>query len=259
MSGASVPENAASLDAALRRLYSFDFRGSSEKLAEYTSANAADPLGHALRASGLLFEELNRMNLLGREFITDNEKIEKKDRPQSDTGARRRFAEAVAETRARAGAALEKDPRDRNALLALCIAVGAERDYAALVEKRMRASMEYVKESQGFALRLLKVDPSAYDAYVTTGFSEYLLGSLPFFLKWFVKVDGAQGNKEAGLKQLESAAERGRYLKPFAQLLLANFYLREKKPEQTRKWLRELAREYPENKLFQAELAKLGD
>ncbi|MDX2151237.1 MAG: hypothetical protein SFV54_10930 [Bryobacteraceae bacterium] len=252
----NLPE--ATLDGALRRLYSFDFAASEDQLARYTAANAGDPLGHALRASGLLFQELNRLNLLGREFIADDEKIAKEDRPQPDRLLRERFREAVRAARATAQAALARQGDDRNALLALCIAIGAERDYAALVDKRLRASMEYVKEGQGYANRLLKIDPNAYDAYVTTGFSEYLLGSLPFFLKWFVKVDGAQGSKDAGLRQLEVAATRGKYLKSFAQLLLANFYLREKKAGMSRRWLKELAREYPENKLFQAELAKLN-
>ena len=69
---------------------------------------------------------------------------------------------------------------------------------------------------------------------------------------------GIHGNKKAGIRQLEIAAERGRYLRPFAKILLALAALREKKPEVARTQLKELVTEFPENQLFASELAKLS-
>jgi len=61
-----------------------------------------------------------------------------------------------------------------------------------------------------------------------------------------------------GIQQLEIAAERGHYLRPFAKILLALAALREKQPEVARKQLTELVAEFPENPLFANELAKLN-
>ena len=54
--------------------------------------------------------------------------------------------------------------------------------------------------------QLLKLDPKFYDAYLTAGFSEYVLGSLPFFVRWFVHWENVNGSKEAGKQHLELAA-----------------------------------------------------
>jgi len=56
---------------------------------------------------------------------------------------------------------------------------------------------------------------------------------------------------------LQVAAQSGQYLKPFAQLLLAMFYLREKQTGKTEELLAQLTEQYPQNKTFRAEYDKL--
>jgi hypothetical protein len=102
------------------------------------------------------------------------------------------------------------------------------------------------------------MNPPCYDAYMTAGLSEYMVGSLPFFVRWFVKFDNVQGSKEQGVKNLERVAKDGHYLKPFAKILLGIIDLREKKPRETERLLEELAHDYPSNPLFRRELAKLS-
>ena len=114
-----------------------------------------------------------------------------------------------------------------------------------------------MRESQIYAIRLLKVDPTAYDAYLTKGFTEYIVSSLPFYVRWLMKMDDVTGTKEEGLKDLGIAAQSGQYMKPFAQLLLAMFYLREKQEDKTEKLLAQLTEEYPDNATFRTEWEKV--
>jgi hypothetical protein len=93
---------------------------------------------------------------------------------------------------------------------------------------------------------------------MTAGLSEYMVGSLPFFVRWFVRFDNVQGSKEQGVKNLELVARDGHYLKPFAKILLGIIDLREKRPRDTEKLLEDLAHDYPSNPLFRKELAKLS-
>jgi hypothetical protein len=139
----------------------------------------------------------------------------------------------------------------------MTIATGLERDYLALVEKKLRSSLEAARESQRFANRLLAADPMAFDAYFTTGFNEYLVGSLPFFARWFMKMDGVEGNRQKGLQQLEAAAEKGQYLASFARMMLVLFYQREKRPTDSRRHLRVLAAAHPRNQAVRQELEKM--
>lgn len=256
---AATPGSVSSqtIDLAFNRLYNHDFDGSRRILAQYTAAHPDDPLGHAVRSSALLYSELNRLNLLGRDFMTSDERIASPKPGKPDPALRNEFMAVTAEALQRGQARLQAAPADRNALLALCLAYSAQRDFAALVEKRFRDSFNHAKEAQGYAVRLLKVDPQAYDAYLTTGFSEYLVGNLPFYAKWFVKMDGVQGDKQQGLRNLEIVAKSGHYLKPFAQMMLATFYLREKRDAESHQLLVELAREFPENPIFRREAVRV--
>jgi hypothetical protein len=72
-----------------------------------------------------------------------------------------------------------------------------------------------------------------------------------------MKIDGIEGDKSKGLRELETAATKGRFMKPLARMMLAMFYMREKRPEESRRHLRALAAEYPGNPAVRAELLKM--
>jgi hypothetical protein len=74
--------------------------------------------------------------------------------------------------------------------------------------------------------------------------------------RFFLHFKGISGDKRGGIRQLEIAATRGRYLRPFAKILLALAALRKKKTALARIQLMELVAEFPQNPLFARELAK---
>jgi len=252
-------EEPATLDRALQSMYNFDFQSSQEILGKLIAASPQDPLPHAFRASGFLFSELDRMGILESEFLTDDEKIaDKKVTLQPDPTIRKSFMDALDATESRANAALERNPNDKNALFAMAIAQGVLTDYVALVDKKQLSSLSPAKRSNSYAQKLLKVDPGFYDAYLTAGFSEYMIGSLPFFVRWFVRFDNVSGSKEKGVQNLLLTARQGHYFRAFAKILIGIVNLREKKPQEAQKLLAELAVEYPRNPLFRKELTRLN-
>ena len=109
----------------------------------------------------------------------------------------------------------------------------------------------------GHLKKLLAVAPEGTDAYLTLGTANYIIGSLPASKRFFLRFKGVRGNKSLGIKQMKSATS-GRYLRPFAKILLALAALREKKPDVARAQLTELVAEFPQNPLFASELAKLN-
>jgi hypothetical protein len=70
---------------------------------------------------------------------------------------------------------------------------------------------------------------------------------------WFL---GIHGDKKLGMEQLGKTAENGRYLQPFAKILLALSARREKQNELAQKLLLELTQEFPANTTFATEYAK---
>lgn len=246
------------LDDGLHSLYNFDFPAAHANLTEYITAHPQEALPYAFRGAAYLFYELNRLGALESEFLTDDERLVEKTRPQPDANVRKQFLQAVADSQQRAEVALKANPNDRDALFALVLASAISTDYMALVEKRQISSLSTAKRSNTYAQRLLKIDPQYYDAYLTTGFSEYMVGSLPFFIRWFVHFDNVGGDKNRGIQNLELVARQGHYLKPLAKVFLGIIDLREKKPQEARRLLAELAHDYPANPLYRKELDKLN-
>jgi hypothetical protein len=104
---------------------------------------------------------------------------------------------------------------------------------------------------------LLAVDPHYYDAYVASGSEKYIIGSLIAPARWMLKLDGVDGDKEEGMRQVTLAAQNGRYLAPLARILLAIAHLREHKDADARSLLVKLRADFPANTVFQKVLTQL--
>ena len=247
------------IETALARMYNQDYGTAHEILSRVIAARPQDPLPYAFRASAYLFYELDRLGVLESEFLIDDKQIaEKKQKLQPDPQNREKFIRAVQDAEARAGGILKANPNDQNAIFAMCIAEGVTTDYMAFVEKKQLSSLSVAKRSNGYAQHLMQIDPKFYDAYLTAGITEYMLGSLPFFLKWFIHFDNVDGSKTKGLERLQFVSREGHYFRPFAKILLSIIALREKRPRDAHALLTELTHDYPQNKLFRKELGKLN-
>ena len=245
-----------SIELVFNRLYSFQFEESQSVARAYAQKHSADPMGYASLSAAYLFSEMNRLQVFNKDMFKA-ENISGEQAKKIGAEAKKAFEEALLRARSTANDALNKNEKDTNALLALVISTGAERDFAALVEKRLKDSYYAAKASQEYALRLQAIDPSIQDAWFTRGFSEYLVGSVPFVIRWLMKIDQVEGDKKKGIELMEKCARGGRYLKPFAQMMLATIYQKDKRLKESRQMLENFAADHPDNQLIRNELSKM--
>jgi tetratricopeptide (TPR) repeat protein len=258
---APFPAHAAGEDspeAALNRLYNYDFPGAHAVLDAWNGKHPDSALGHALQAATFMFSEFARLQILEGEFFTDDKKIVDKKGLKYDPVVRGQFYGELDTARKLAQQRLAVEPNDQDSLFVMAVSDGLLSDFDALIEKHPLASLGYAKDSQAYAVRLLAVNPGFGDAYLTTGYSEYLLGSLPFFVRWFTKFDDTEGNKITAIQKLQRAAETGHYLGPYAKIMLAIIYAREDRLPESETLLRALATAYPQNPMFKKELDKIS-
>jgi hypothetical protein len=258
--GAAEPVEKADTDAALKRaygrLYNFDFNGAQDILDHQLQLDPQQPLIPATKAAAYLFSELDRLRILELDFFTDDEKVVDRRKLIPDPNIRTKFLRTVDESDKLANARLAAKPDDPDGLLALCMTTGLVTDYAALIEKRRFGSFSLAKKSHIWAKKLLDLNPPVVDAYMTFGTAEYIVGSLPFFFRWFVHLDNVEGSKKKGIDELELVAKQGKYYGPFARMLLSVIAMREKRPWDAETLLAGLATEYPQNPLIRQELAR---
>lgn len=248
-----VPE----LDEGFRLLYQLKPTEAHAQFQAWQKAHPEDPLGSAAEAAAYLFEECYRQGVLTSEFFLDNKRFLGKIALKPDPDLRAAFFAADKKAQELGQQKLQTAPDDTNALFAMTLSLGMQADYASLIDKQQVESLKTIGEADKYAKRLLAVAPGAADAYLTLGTANYVIGSLPSVKKLFLGFAGIRGDKKAGIQQLEMAAERGHYLRPFAKIMLALAALREKKTELARAQLKDLVAKFPENPLFATELAKL--
>jgi hypothetical protein len=246
-----------SLDRGYHSMYNLQFAAAQQEFAAWQKQYPDDPRGAISEAAGLLFSELNRLGVLETRLFDDNSRFEKRRKLTPDPNLRAQFDSALARGEQVARTLLLKDPNHKDAMFALTMAAGLRADYTALVEKRNMASLKYTKEANVSAKKLLGIAPDYYDAYLATGISKYIVGSLMAPVRWFVRLAGYDGDKQAGIKELHLAADRGRYLAPFARILLTVAYLRDDDKPRARELLAKLRTDFPDNDLFAHELARL--
>ncbi len=245
------------LDRGFQLLYNLDFAQAHGIFAAYQQSHPEDALGPTSDAAGELFSEFHRLGILESQFFEDDKKFDNRTKMTPDPAARARFDSAVAKAESLAQARLAKDARDKSALFAMTLCNGLEADYAALIEKRNIASLHYTKESTKWAEKTLAADPTNYDAHIAGGISKYIIGSMAAPVRWLVRLGGVSGDKQEGVKELKVVAERGHYLAPFADILLAIAYVREHDKKHARELLAALHDEFPANPLFPQEIARL--
>jgi hypothetical protein len=248
-----VPE----LDAGFRLLYELRFVEARAQFEIWQQSHPEGSLGYASEAASYLIEECYRQGLLTSEFFLDDKRFLGKTPLTPDPQLRAAFFAANKRAQEVAHLRLKTNPDNPNALFAMSMSLGMEADYTSLIDKRQLDSLKKIREADAYSNKLLKVAPDAADAYLGLGMANYIIGSLPGPKKFFLGFAGIHGDKKKGMEQLEIAAMRGHYLRPFAKILLALTALREKKPEVARTEFTELAAEFPENPLFARELAKL--
>jgi len=248
-----IPE----IKAALDRMYSFDFPSAHRMLDAYSAAHPTDPLGPGFKASAFLFYEMDRMKILEGEFLTNDSRIRSNKRIEPDPKVREQFYRAIGHSESLANKRLQANPNDSNALFALCMVEGMKTDYLAFIEKERMRSLSNAKQSQAHAVELRKRVPEFYDALLTSGISEYMIGSLPFFVKWFIRFPETEGSKGKAVENLETVSRKGFYMGPFARILLAIIHIREKRPREATKMMEMLTKEYPANPLLKKEYERL--
>ncbi len=246
------------LDRGFLLLYDLDFDGAQKQFAAHQQGHPEDPMGHVGEAAGYLFAEFHRLGILDSQFIIHDGALIEGKRLKADPDARKRFDVALAKADTLAKACLRKDPRDRSALLASTLSNGLRCDYIVMIEKRNAAALRMVKLATQTSQKLITLHPDCYDAYVATGVSKYVIGSLILPLRWLLSIGGFIGDKTRGEADLELTARSGRYLAPYAQLMLAIIAVREKRTARAREWLIGLQQNFPRNPLYGRELERLN-
>jgi len=245
------------IDHGYRQMYDLDFSEAHKTFGQWEREHPDDPLGFVSNAAAYLFAEFDRLNILHSEFFVNNSIFSRRPKVTPDREVRLAFDQELEKSAGLSDKILKQTPEDADALFAKILTLGLRADYEALIERRDFDALKVIKNSRATAEKLLTIQPNYYDAYLAIGVENYLFSLKPAPVRWLLQAGGAETDRDRGVEDLRLTAEKGRYLNPYARLLLAVAALRNKDVPQAREILSSLAHEFPHNRLYAQELEHL--
>jgi len=245
------------VESGYRQMYNLDFDEAHKTFDAWEREHPKDPIGVVSNAAAYLFAEFDRLNILHSEFFVEDSVFRHRPKVTADPAARKAFDAELAKSLQLADSILAQSPSDPDALFVKIMALGLKADFIALIDRHYLDSLNVMKSSRSTAEKLLAIEPGYYDAYLAVGVENYMLSLKSAPVRWFLQLNGAETDRDRGIQNLRLTAEKGHYLCPYARLLLAVAALRNKDKSQAREILSKLAAEFPRNRLYSLELARL--
>jgi tetratricopeptide (TPR) repeat protein len=226
-------------------------------------ARPDDPDSYNDIAQTILYREMYRDGALESQLVTGNNPFLRRPKMEIAPQDKARFNSSIDEALKLSEALLRKNPEDIHALHAVVVAHGLRANYEFLVERAWLDALHDAVAARKANEKILAIAPNWVDAHLISGLTEYIVGSLPPYLRLLGAIRGFHGNKEDGIRQLQLVSRSGVLDRYDACILLAAIYRRDRQPRLAIPLLQELANTFPRNSLFRFEevqmYSDLGD
>jgi tetratricopeptide (TPR) repeat protein len=245
--------------------YSFDYATARTKYEEIRKRLPHHPAGDLYLATVTWLEHLYKSRRLQtglyREqssFYAGADKVKEETEGDAlDPAVDRAFRDLMAQAKIKALALVARDKNDPDALYFLGTVYGVMAGYEASTARKFFAALRHGSRSVDAHQKVLKLKPDYYDAYLTVGVYDYVMGSLPFTYKAMAAMAGHRGSKDRGIRRLQTIIEKDAMAADAARVLLLAIYQNEKRYQDALEILEYLTAKYPLNYLIKLEKASV--
>ncbi len=264
--GSSLPADVVELrregNAAI---YNIDYSTARAKFEEIRKRLPQHPAGDLYLATVIWLEHLNKSRRLQTSLYSDDSSFyagaeqakEDAEGDAVDPALDRAFRDRMAQAKTKALALVARNKNDPDALYFLGAYYGVMAGYEASTARKFFAAMRNGSRSVDSHQKVLQLKPEYYDAYLSVGMYDYIVGNLPFAYKAFAAIAGVRGNKERGIKRLQTIIERDAATADDARVMLSAIYRNEKRSEDALAILKQLSAKYPRSYLIKLETASI--
>ncbi|MBN9661188.1 MAG: tetratricopeptide repeat protein [Acidobacteria bacterium] len=243
--------------------YNLEYPEAIASFQKSVEAAPADPDRRNHLAQAVLFSLMFRAGALETEMVTGGNPFLRRPKMEPTPAEEKLFDDSLSECSRLSKALLAKNPNDTKALYAQGVALGLRGTYNYLVKKAWLDSLRDMTAGRKLHNRVYELDPTNIDALMMQGMHDYVVGSLPFAYKVLGFLAGFHGDRQQGIRTVQIVAEKGKYNRVDAEILLGIAARRERRPGDAVKICEKLRNEFPRNFLILFELsqmyADLGD
>jgi tetratricopeptide (TPR) repeat protein len=244
-------------------LYNMDYATARAKFEEIRKRIPQHPAGDLYIATVTWLEHLNKSRRLQTSLYQNESSFyagadkakEESEGDAVDPALDRAFRDRMAQAKTKALALVARDKSDADAQYFLGAYYGVMAGYEASTARKFFAAMRNGSRSVDAHEKTLKLNPNYYDAYLSVGMYDYIVGSLPFAYKAFAAIAGVRGNKQRGITRLKMIVEKDAATADDARVMLLAIYQNEKRYEDALVLLDQLGAKYPRSYLIKLERA----
>lgn len=208
-------------------------------------------------AIATLYEEMFRQGVLESKVYGEGGEVFKPSKVPVTPEFQKELFAVLDKAQTLADERLKKDPKDEEAMYWAGVTHGTRATYHFTLRKEYTPALREATAAYKQHKQLLKLDPGYVDAYLIVGVNNYVVGSLPWYLKMMASLTGRHGNRAEGLRQIERVTREGHYAREDAQLVLAVLYQREKMFAEALPLYQHMATAYSRNYLLAQEVGTL--
>ncbi len=242
---------------AFDHFYNLEYDAAVAQFERAIAEQPSDPERYNHLAQCLLYREMFLGGALESELVTGANPFLRRSRLTPPADVEKRFLDSIAKAMELAQARIGTSRQDVRALYAAGVAHGLRGNWNFLVRKAYLDALKDLTASRKLCNEVVEKDRSFIDAKLVQGVHDYVVGSLPGYMKVLGFLAGFRGDKEAGVAALEDVAARGKLNEVDAKILLGVVYRREKRPKEAIPLLEGLAARFPRNYLFLMEQAQM--
>ncbi len=244
-------------------MFNIDYTTAVSKFEEIRKRMPHHPAGDLYLATAFWLRHLNKSRRLqtglyksGSSFYAGADKAKEENEGDSvDAGIDRAFRDRMAQAKTKALALVAKNKNDADALYYLGSFYGVMAGYEASTARKFYSAMRNGSRCVDAHEKVLKLRPEYYDAYLTVGLYDYIVGSLPFGYKALATMVGIRGNKKRGITRLQTLVDKNTVSSDDARVMLLAVFRNEKRDGDALSLLEQLSSKYPKNYLLKLETA----
>ncbi len=253
------PDRLALLRRAVDEAYQLNHAEARAICQQYIARWPDDAAGYTYLARIQWSEELANRQLFtldrfsADEFFSDEGHLKVNVAPAVEARFRKLSDDALARAKAR----LKISPEDRQTRFTLGVAYQNLASFEACLRTKWWLAVRYADQALKYHQELVSSSAPVADARVTTGISKYAIGSVPFRFRWLTFLLGYHGDKTAGKRELQIAAEQGELASADASVILVLLHTLDSEYDAAKLQLDRLHTRYPRNYLVHLEMAAL--
>ena len=237
--------------------YNLEYDQSIAVFEHLRDAEPDNPLHHSYVAMSYFYKQLHVAGVLQGDLFSASNKFFRTKIIATDPLLESRFQASNQTAISLCEQRLKKDKNDQGALYACGVSFAIRATHQGLITRELLYSMGSSRKANNFHVRLLRLNPRFYDAYLVPGIYDFVVGSLPGALRALLFFVGVSGDKQRGIQFAETVAQSGERASSDAKIVLIVMYRREKRYADARRAVEDLSHSFPRNYILPLEIASL--